>query len=209
MESFIDELAHAAGADPVEFRLRHITDPRLAAVVSGVAKLANWKASPAAAKVSTANVVTGRGVAMSLRDGTYDAEVADVEVDRTTGKIRVKHVYVVEDHGLTVNPKAALLGIEAGITQSVGRVLHERVDYDESTVLSTDWSSYPILRFTEAPEVTTQIIERTDLPSSGVGEAHCCPVPAAIGNAFFDATGVRMRSLPLRAAKVKEALAQA
>jgi nicotinate dehydrogenase subunit B len=209
MESFIDELAHAAGADPVEFRLRHVTDPRLAAVLRGVAQLASWKAGPAAAKVSKADVVTGRGVAMSLRDGTYDAEVADVEIDRTTGKIRVKHVYVVEDHGLTVNPRATQLGIEAGVTQSVGRVLHERVDYDESTVLSTDWSSYPILRFTEAPEVTTQIIERKDQPSTGVGEAHCCPVPAAIGNAVFDATGVRLRSLPLRPAKVKEALRQA
>ncbi|HEY4280152.1 MAG TPA: molybdopterin cofactor-binding domain-containing protein [Conexibacter sp.] len=210
MESFIDELAHAAGEDPVRFRLRHLTgaeDSRLAAVLKGVAELARWEPGVSARNVRPGtDVVTGRGVAISLRDGTYDAEVADVEVDRSTGQITVKQVYVVEDHGLTVNPRACELGIEAGVVQSVSRTLLEQVDFSRSAITSTDWASYPILTFSQAPQVTTQIIDHPELPSTGVGEAHCCPLPAAVNNAVFDATGVRMRSMPLRPEKVKAAL---
>jgi CO/xanthine dehydrogenase Mo-binding subunit len=210
MESFIDELAYVAGADPIEFRIRHLRDPRMLAVLNGVAELAKWapgRAGPP--RPSRSGVATGRGVAVALRDGTYDAEVADVEVDRETGEIRVKHVYVVEDHGLTVNPRACTIGIEAGIVQSVSRTLLEQVDYTRSAVTSTDWETYPILTFSGAPQVTTRIIDRPDLPSAGVGEAHCNPLPAAVNNAVFDATGVRMRSMPLRPDTVKRALAEA
>jgi CO/xanthine dehydrogenase Mo-binding subunit len=208
MESFIDELAHAAGADPVAFRLAHLRDPRMRGVVEGVAELARWVPGPSAANVgrSTEPIVTGRGFAVSLRDGTYDAEVADVEVNKATGEIRVKHVYVVEDHGLTVNPRACVLGIEAGVVQSVSRTLIEQVDYDQSAITSLDWDTYPIIRFSDAPKVTTRIIEDKNVPPTGVGEAHCCPLPAAVNNALFDATGVRMRSLPLRPEMVKAAI---
>jgi nicotinate dehydrogenase subunit B len=209
MESFIDELAHAAGADPVDFRLRQLSDPRLVAVLTAVAKLAQWKPGPAAQKTKGTGVATGRGVAVSLRDGTYNAEIADVEVDRETGEIRVKHVYVAEDHGLTVNPRACVLGIEAGIVQTVSRTLLEQVRYTESAVTSVDWETYPILTFSGAPKVTTHIIERAELPATGVGEAHCCPVAAAVGNAVFDAVGIRLRALPMLPARVKQALAAA
>lgn len=210
MESFIDELAHAAGADPVAFRLRHITDPRMAAALRAVAKLANWKpkVSGSQAKRGSSGTAHGRGVAVSLRDGTYDAEVADVEVDLSSGQIRVSHIYVAEDHGLTVNPRAATLGIEAGVTQSVGRVLKEELSFNRSKVTSVDWETYPIMTFSEAPKVTSTIINRIDKPSLGVGEAHCCPVPAAIGNAVFDATGARFRSMPLKPEKIKAGLKQ-
>jgi nicotinate dehydrogenase subunit B len=204
-ESFIDELAQAAGADPIAFRLAHLEDRRMIAVLKAVEQLAGWRPRRGAPKRGTSGTATGRGVALSLRDGTYNAEVADVEVDRRSGEIRVRHVYVVEDHGLTVNPRASQLGIEAGIVQSVSRTLLEQVDFDRSRVTSVDWASYPIATFSAAPRVTTKIIER-DLPSTGVGEAHCCPLPAAVNNAVFDATGVRMRSLPLRPDSVKHAL---
>jgi CO/xanthine dehydrogenase Mo-binding subunit len=208
MESFIDELAHAAGADPVAFRLRHLSDKRMAAVLRGVAELASWKPGPAARNITGggSGTATGRGVAMSLRDGTYDAEVADIEVDRATGEITVKHVYVVEDHGLTVNPRASMLGVEAGIVQSVSRTLIEQVDFDRSRVTSVDWAGYPILTFSRSPQVTTQFIDNPEVPSTGVGEAHCCPLPAAVSNALFDATGVRLRALPLRPDTVKRGL---
>jgi CO/xanthine dehydrogenase Mo-binding subunit len=207
MESFIDELAYEAGEDPVAFRLRHLSDPRMAATLSEVARLASWEPGRAARNAGGGGVARGRGVALSLRDGTYDAEVADVEVDPASGQITVKHVYVVEDHGLTVNPRASLLGIEAGVIQSVGRTLMEQVDFDRSRVTSTDWAHYPIITFSQAPQVTTRLIGSPDVPSTGVGEAHCCPLPAAVNNAVFDATGVRLRSLPLRPEVVKRGLA--
>ena len=207
MESFVDELAHAVGADPVAFRLRHLTDKRMATALRTVAKLANWKLRRAARNDGRrAGVAKGRGVAVSLRNGTYNAEIANVEVDRKTGQVRVTHIYVVEDHGLTVNPRACELGIEAGIVQSVSRTLLEQVDFSRSAVTSVDWASYPILRFSGTPKVTTRIIEHAELPATGTGEPHTCPVPAAINNALFDATGVRVRTLPLRPERLKQAL---
>lgn len=131
------------------------------------AVLADGKQKPRTSpQSSSGDKATGRGFALVLRDGTYDAEVAEVEVDRATGQIMVTHVYVVEDHGLTVNPRACKLGIEAGITQSVSRTFLEQVDFDKSKVTSL----------------------------TGVGEAHCNPLPAAVGDAVFDAIGVRNAS---------------
>jgi nicotinate dehydrogenase subunit B len=207
MESFIDDLAYTAGADPIEFRIRHLVDPRMIAVLQAVQKLGGWKSGRAAAPRSSKDrVVSGRGVACSLRDGTYNAEIADIEVDKKTGEITVKKMWVTEDHGLTVNPKACLMGIEAGIVQTVSRTLLEQVDYTTEKITSVDWDTYPILTFSGAPKVETQIIERADLPATGVGEAHCCPVAAAVGNAFFDATGVRLHTIPFRPDRVRLAL---
>ena len=212
MEAFMDELAASVKADPVQFRLRHMKDPRMIELLKAVAKQAKWQTRPSpqnGALTSTAKTATGRGVGISLRDGTYNALVAEVEVDRTTGKIRVTRWVVGQDNGLTINPRAIKLTMEAGVTQTTSRALLEEVTFDESNVTSTDWSKYPILTFSDAPVIETVLIDRPEIPASGAGEPACCPVAAAISNAVFDAIGVRIRDLPMRPERVKAALDQA
>jgi CO/xanthine dehydrogenase Mo-binding subunit len=216
MESFMDELAALAGADPVEFRLRHLRDRRMIALLTRVATAAGWQRRPSP-KPDTGTsswpgmhafgmVVTGRGVAISLRVGTYNAEVAEVEVNRLTGQVRVRRIVAGQDNGLTINPRAVRLHMEGGITQTVSRTLLEEVTFDRSNVTSLDWSSYPILTFQDAPEIETILVDRPDLPATGVGEPCINPVAPAICNAVFDATGVRIRRLPLRPDRVKASL---
>jgi CO/xanthine dehydrogenase Mo-binding subunit len=209
MESFIDELAAIAGADPVQFRLRHLRDRRMIDLLTRVAKAAGWQRRPSprpGARSSSETVVTGRGVAISLRVGTYNAEVAEVEVNRLTGQVRVLRIVAGQDNGLTINPRAVRLHMEGGITQTVSRTLLEEVTFDRSNVTSLDWSSYPILTFMDAPKIETILVDRPDLPATGVGEPCINPVAPAICNALFDATGVRIRRLPLRLERVKAAL---
>jgi nicotinate dehydrogenase subunit B len=207
-ESFFDEVAAAVKADPLEFRLRHLKDKRFAATFRHVAKMAGWESrpSPRPEAHETGRYVTGRGIAGSLRGGTYNAEIAEVVVDRNTGKVTVTKVWVVQDNGLTINPRAVILGAEAGVVQSVSRTLLEEVTFNRSRITSLDWISYPILRFNEAPEVTVELIGSQADPPGGSGEPACCPVPAAVGNAIFDASGARLRTLPMTPAKVVEAL---
>jgi CO/xanthine dehydrogenase Mo-binding subunit len=209
-ESFFDELAAAAGADPVDLRLRGMKDPRMIAVLQAVAKAAKWqkRPSPGASPRAASGIARGRGVATSLRGGTYNAAVAEVEVDRKTGRIRVNHMIVAQDNGLTINPRAVKLGIEAGVVQSVGRTLYEQVTFDRSNVTSRDWHSYPIIRFKDAPTVDVILLDNPNLPATGSGEPSVNPIAPAIGNAVFDATGVRIRSLPMRPSWVKAAFAQ-
>ncbi len=209
MESFMDELAAAASQDPIEFRLRHLKDPRAIAVLRQVAKDASWQARAAPQGGDTKPIATGRGVAVSQRDGTYNAEVAEVEVNRKTGKIRVTRFFAVQDNGLTINPRAVQDQMETAIVQTTSRALTEEMTFDRANVTSRDWRSYPIMRLSDTPEVITRIIDRPDKPATGAGEAVCCPVAAAIGNAVFDAIGVRMRRLPLRPERVQLALAKA
>ena len=212
MESFVDELAAAAGIDPVQFRLRHLADGRMIALLKAVVKAAGWQTRPSPkphALTSAATIATGRGVAIALRNGTYNAEVAEVEVNRATGKVRVTRIVAGQDNGLTVNPRAVKLHMEAAITQTVSRTLLEEVTFDRSNVMSTDWSTYPILTFMDAPVIETILIDRPELPATGVGEPACNPVPAAIANAVFDAIGVRIRQLPMRPDRVKAALQRA
>jgi CO/xanthine dehydrogenase Mo-binding subunit len=209
MESFMDELAAMARIDPIQFRLRHLTDPRMIELLKAVARAAGWRTRPSpkpGARSSRATVVTGRGVAISLRNGTYNAEIAEVEVNRATGKVRVRRIVAGQDNGLTVNPCAVKLHMESGITQTVSRTLLEEVTFDRSNVTSLDWSSYPILTFMDAPDIETILINRPDRPATGVGEPAINPVAPAIANAVFDATGVRLRRLPLRPDRVTAAL---
>jgi CO/xanthine dehydrogenase Mo-binding subunit len=210
-ESFFDELAAAAGADPVEWRLRSLKDPRMIAVLEAAAKAAKWQTrpSPGPNARATSGIARGRGVATSLRGGTYNAAVAEVEVNRQTGKVRVNHVVMVQDNGLTINPRALKLGIEANVVQTVSRALMEEVTFDRSNVTSLDWEGYPIIRFTDAPTVEVISIERPDLRATGSGEPSCNPIAPAIGNAVFDAVGVRLRGMPMNPKRVKAALRQA
>jgi nicotinate dehydrogenase subunit B len=208
MESFLDELASAAGVDPVEFRLRYITEPRLADVLTAAARAANWdsRPSPAPGAATQGSVAVGRGVAVVNRFGTYVAEVAQVQVNRSTGAIQVTNVWAAHDCGLIVNPKAVQAQVESNVIQATSRTLKEEVTFDSSNVTSLDWVGYPILTFPEVPHIETVLINHPEFPSSGVGEPATNPIGAAISNAVFDATGVRLRSMPFRPDRVLAAL---
>jgi CO/xanthine dehydrogenase Mo-binding subunit len=202
-ESFFDEVAQAAGADPIEFRLAHMKDPRARAVIEAVAKKANWKAG------EKGDGKRGRGFAYAKYKNlaTYVAVVAEVEVDRDSGKIGVPRVYAAADAGLIINPDGLSNQIEGGVIQSTSWTLHEAVKFDNNGITSRDWSSYPILTMPEAPHVETVLINQPTEKSLGAGEASQGPAAAAIANAFAHATGKRLRDLPLDPAKVKAALA--
>lgn len=207
-ESFTDELAHAAGADPVAFRLRHMMDPRAIAVLQAAAERAGWERRPSPALDNEGPVARGRGIAYTRYDGvrTYVAAVANVEVERATGTIRCTRFTVAHDCGLVVNPDGLRLQLEGCVIQTVSRVLLEEVTFSRSRVTSTDWATYPILGFSGVPQVECVLLDRPDQPAWAAGEPAASVVPAAIGNAVFDAVGVRLRTVPFKPARVKEAL---
>ncbi|MBV8714881.1 MAG: xanthine dehydrogenase family protein molybdopterin-binding subunit [Chloroflexi bacterium] len=211
LESFMDELASASGQDPVQFRLKYMTDPRLIEALNTAVTAAGWETrpSPGPDATSGATMASGRGVAITNRDGTLVAEVAEVTVNRSTGDIHVDRFTVAHDCGLIINPKAVQAQVESNIIQATSRTLKEQVAFDNSNVTSLDWRSYPILTFPEVPQVNTVLINRPDQPATGAGEGATCPVAAAISNAVFDATGVRLRSLPFRPDAVRSAFAAA
>ena len=198
-ESFMDELAYAAGADPVEFRVRHLTDPRAIAVVRAAAKLANWQ--PRVAHTANSAKGRGRGFGFVQYEGTeaYVAAAVDVDVDESAHSVHVARVCVAHDCGLIVNPNGLKNQIEGNAIQAISRTLKEQVSFDRSRVTSLDWRSYDIVRFDEIPEsIEIELIDHPELPSVGAGEASTSPIPGAIANAIFDATGKRLREVPLR-----------
>lgn len=202
-ESFMDELAAAAGVDPVEFRLRHLTDPRAVAVVNAAARLAKWEPRVAHSRAasSVGGQSTGRGFGFVQYEGTeaYVAAAVDVDVDTAQRTIRVKRVCVAHDCGLIVNPDGLRNQIEGNVIQGISRTLKEAVQFDHSRVTSLDWRSYPILTFAEVPDsIEVELIDHPELPSVGAGEASTSPMPGAIANAIYDATGLRLRAVPLR-----------
>lgn len=205
LESFMDELAYVAGADPVEFRLRHMKEPRARAVIEDAARLAKW--TP---KTRPAGTGQGRGVAFARykNSAAYMALVVDVTVDRNTGVVTVHHAYASVDAGLAVNPDGILNQVEGGIVQSVSWTLKEEVQFGSQGIASVDWTSYPILSFLEVPTIEISLINRPTEVTGGVGEVAQGPTVAAICNAIYDATGVRIRQLPLTPARVKAALAR-
>jgi nicotinate dehydrogenase subunit B len=212
VESFADELAAAAGMDPVRFRLRGLTDMRAIEVLNRTAGMMDWQArvSPNPHAVE-GNLLVGRGIAyMRYKQAeNYVGIGITVAVDKATGRIAVRRVVCAHDCGLVVNPDGLRNQVEGNIMQTLSRTLHEEVTFDKSRVTSVDWARYPILRFTEAPAVQVALIDRPDQPSYGAGEAASAPVAAALANAVFDATGVRLRSVPFTAERVKAALAKA
>ena len=190
-ESFMDEVAHAIGADPVEFRIRYLKDPRDVAVIKAAAEKAGWQTRTSPQK-QTGNTVSGRGIAYSQRNGTTCAIVAEVDVDRRSGKIWARKFTVAHDCGLIINPDGLKHTIEGNIIQGISRTLWEEVKFDNKNVTSVDWLTYPILDMTEAPQTIDCVyINRPDRPATGAGEPSIRPVAAAIANAVFDATGVR------------------
>ena len=202
LESFMDELAAAAGADPVEFRLRHLRDPRARAVIEAAAQRAGWSAGAR----SDGRRGRGLGFARYKNLACYCAAVAEVEVDRASGRIRVSRVVAAVDAGQIVNPDGVTNQIEGGIIQSASWTLKESVRFDRTRVTTRSWADYPILRFGEVPQVEVVLLDRPEEKFLGVGEGAQGPAAAAIANAVAHATGTRLRALPFTPERVKAAL---
>ncbi|HEY1374550.1 MAG TPA: molybdopterin cofactor-binding domain-containing protein [Candidatus Binatia bacterium] len=206
-ETLLSEIAADLGVDPIELRLRYLAaDKRASDALKVSAAQAKWEWHRQPAGNSTAAVAKGRGVAMTRRAGGYAAAIADVEVERATGKVAVKRITLSHDCGLMVNPDGVKNQVEGNIIQGVSRALYEEVTFDVNGVTSLDWVSYPILRFPEVPEVDVSLIDRRDVAPLGAGELSTVPIPAAIANAIFDATGARLRDVPFTPHRVLAAL---
>jgi nicotinate dehydrogenase subunit B len=211
VESFVDEIAALARVDPVEFRLRRLTNPRGVEVLHRTASRMGWQPRPSPRPHDpSAAVLTGRGIAYVhyKHEETLVAMGMEVAVERATGRVRVTRVVCAQDCGLMINPDCVQSQLEGNIIQTLSRTLHEEVVYDRDRVTTVDWASYPILTFPEVPTLEFELIQRLDQPPLGVGEAASTPVPAALANAVFDATGVRLRTVPFRADRVKAALSR-
>jgi CO/xanthine dehydrogenase Mo-binding subunit len=210
VESFTDEIAALARIDPLEFRLRRLSNPRGVDVLKRVASRMGWQARPSPRPMDRrAAVLTGRGLAYVhyKHEETIVAIGMEVAVERATGRIRVTRVVASQDCGLMINPDCVQAQLEGNILQTLSRALHEEVVYDRNRVTTVDWASYPILTFPEVPRLEFELIQRLDQPPLGAGEAASTPVGAALANAVFDATGVRLRTIPFRPERVKAALA--
>jgi nicotinate dehydrogenase subunit B len=234
-EQFMDEIASATGQDPIQFRTRHLADntdiytlasikPRMQAVLQTAQKVSGWdtRPSPGPGARSSDRVVSGRGIAIvASQRSSYVANVAEVEVDKKTGLVRVKRMYVVVDAGQIVNPRAIESQITGATIYATSRALKEQMVFNKSKVTSFDWVTYPILRFLEIPdEINVTLLDQPTLSpvgsfdnggmgsyvNSGIGEPPNTVPPAAIANAIFDATGVRIRQAPFTPARVRAAL---
>jgi nicotinate dehydrogenase subunit B len=216
-ESYMDELAHAAGADPVAFRLRHLKDPRAHELLQATAARAGWKPHAAPQQQgASGDWLHGQGVAYARYvhskwpgfGAAWSAWVADVDVNRTTGEVHVKRVVVGHDAGLVVNPAGVEHQVHGNVLQTTSRALKEQLRIDPGTSLpaSREWGSYPILSFREVPVIEVMQMPRPDEPPLGVGESSSVPGTAAIANAIFDATGVRFRQPPFTPEVVRAAL---
>ncbi len=212
-EIFMDELAALAGADAVEFRLRHMADPRAIEVIRRAATRAGWMARPSGPQFSGVvpaadGTVTGRGIGFARYETefAYAANVAEVTVNPADGTVRVDRVVVGHDCGLIVNPNGLQNQIDGCVIQGIGRALKEEITFDGAAVTSLDWSTYAIMGFADIPLIEIELIDRPDQPPLGAGEPAICPMLAAVSNAIFDATGARVRQTPFTPAKVLAAI---
>jgi nicotinate dehydrogenase subunit B len=206
-ESFMDEIASAVGVDPAEFRIRYVKNPRDVAVIQAAAERSGWQRRPSPRRDQTGDNVSGRGIAYAQRNGTRVAVVAEVDVNRQTGKIFARRFTVAHDCGLVINPDGLTKTIEGNIIQGLSRTLWEEVHFDDKSVTSVDWETYPILDIKDTPaQIDVVLINRTDIEPTGAGEPSMRPLAAAVANAVFDATGVRIRRVPFTPDQVKAAL---
>jgi CO/xanthine dehydrogenase Mo-binding subunit len=213
-EGMMDELAHAAGLDPYEFRTRNISHRRWLGVLKAATDTAKWTPRVAASGLSSARVVRGRGIGLGTHHlpqnqgdrVTYAAAVVDIEVNKDNGIVVAKHVYGAMDCGLAINPGIVESQIVGMSVHGASLALKEEVEFNRTNVTSLDWNSYRTMRFGEHPAVTPIVVQQLHEKSSGAGEEVLPAVVAAIGNAFFDATGVRLREYPLTPRRVLAAL---
>jgi CO/xanthine dehydrogenase Mo-binding subunit len=210
-EQFVDELAHAAGIDPVQFRRQNINPAttagdRWSSVLEAVATLAKWQPKVAASNLGSGNLRTGRGVAIGGFAGSQVGVVADIEVNTRTGKISVKDIYAAENAGLTVFRGGTENQNVGCLVTGCSRALVEQIAFNRQRITSLDWVTYPVIRFQDAPRTHSITVQRPDLQPTGSGEPAIVPVGAAIANAFFDATGVRIREMPMTPARVRGVL---
>jgi isoquinoline 1-oxidoreductase len=187
-ESHMDELAHALGMDPVEFRLKNATDPRLRAVIKAAAQRFGWRAKPAPGH--------GFGIAAGTEKGGYIATCVEIAVD-SRGQVSVLRLVSAFECGAVINPLHLANQIEGGATMALGAALFEAIHFKDGAVLNSTFSDYRLPRFSDTPKIEAVILDRKDLPSAGAGEAQTCSVGGALANAIFNATGVRLRALPL------------
>jgi CO/xanthine dehydrogenase Mo-binding subunit len=222
-ESFIDELAAAAKVDALEFRMKLLTAStaddnsfrraRSIAVVKAAKEAFGWDARPSPKPLGKGEVLTGRGMAYTYRSQTIVAVMAEVEVNRKTGRVWVKRLACGHDCGLVINPESLQRSVEGGMLHGMSRALHEEVKFDTEKVTSVDWITHPSLTHLDAPEKIDVVIvngdpnpDRPDLPMYGAGETSHKPIIAAVANAIFDATGARIRRVPFRPERVLAAL---
>jgi CO/xanthine dehydrogenase Mo-binding subunit len=206
-EQAIDELAHRLGQDPYAFRKANIANEHWDGVLDAVCKAANWTTRPAHSQAQSGAIVRGRGVGLGTHLQSWGACVAELEVDKASGRVRILKLTGAIDAGLVVNPGIVEAQITGQLAQLTGRMLSEEVTFDEHGVTSLDWSSYRVLRFADCPEITPIVVQRLHEPSMGAGEECMAAGAAAVANAFFDATGVRMTRYPFTPERVKAALA--
>ncbi len=199
IESQIDLMAVTAGIDPLEFRLRNISDPRMRQVLQAAADAFGWKSAKASGR--------GRGIACGIDAGTYVALIAEIAVDAATGTIKVERVVAAQDMGIIINPEGARMQMEGCITMGLGYVLSEEVRFQGGEVLDQNFYSYRLPRFSALPKIETVLVKNDDVAPQGGGEPAIVPLGGAVANALFDATGKRLYRLPLMRERVKEALA--
>jgi CO/xanthine dehydrogenase Mo-binding subunit len=195
----MDELAYAAGVDPVEFRLRHLADERARAVIEAAARRAGWQPG----RQGDGSSGWGMGFARYKNISTYAAVFAQVALQE---QVRVTRVVAAVDCGCIVNPDGLLNQCEGGVIQAISWALKEEVRFDDTRITSVNWEDYPILRFSEVPAIEIELINRTDEPSLGAGEGMTGPTAAAISNAIFNAMGVRVRDLPFTFERIAAAM---
>lgn len=209
-ECFIDELAHAAGADPVEYRLRYVGDPRLRDVITVAAKAANWEMRKSPKAPSKGDIAKGRGIAAMQYEGIdgYAGTVVELEVNKRTGRVKVTRVVCSHDVGIIINPDGLKAQIEGNVVHGISRALYEEVLLERNRSGSRNWDTYPVFRFQDLPEIKIALINRVNESPTGSGENLMTALPAAVGNAIFDATGVRLRRLAFTPARIKAALSK-
>jgi CO/xanthine dehydrogenase Mo-binding subunit len=209
-EAFIDECAAAAGADPVAYRLRHLPadETRGREVLERVARLANWQTRPSPQPDRSGEILRGRGVSYCKYElvRTYVAGIAEVEVNRRTGVIRVTRFWCAHDCGQMINPDGVKAQVEGNIVHTLSRTFKEELTFSRSAVTSVDWSTYQVITMPEVPEIIVELIDRPTERPWGAGEPAAAIVPSAVSNAIFDATGVRLRSVPFTPARMRAAI---
>jgi CO/xanthine dehydrogenase Mo-binding subunit len=223
-ESFMDELAAAAGVDSIQFRLNHLTDqtnvltPVGVSILQAAQQLSGWQTRPSPAPQTNDPVLKGRGIGLSLSTSCCIAHVADVEVTRKTGAVQVKRISVVAELGTLVHPDSVMAQLEGGTIMGLSRAIKDEVTFGKNRITSGDWVTYPIVRFRDLPaSIDIRILNPTaadngsiarwtKVPNGGIGEPSSIAVPAAVANAVFDATGVRIRSTPFTPARVRAAM---